>query len=197
MMPQKKNPDVLELLRGKSGQLAAGLVDSLFLMKGTPLTYNRDFQEDKRSLWHSFSVVQGMLEVMAPFVASVEVDEERALRGFEDGFIYATDAAEYLVGRGVPFRESHEIVGRAVRWCSENARSLCSLSPDEWRRFDPRVGDDLPSLLTPEQSVRRRDTLGGTSPNQVRMQVSGGRRRVAELEEEFCGRLGKFPSMEL
>jgi argininosuccinate lyase len=195
MMPQKKNPDVLEILRGKSGQLTAGLIDALCLMKGVPLTYNRDFQEDKRSLWRSIATVQDMLEVIIPFVASVEVNEERARRGFEDGFIYATDVAEYLVERGIPFRESHETVGRVVRWCMENLRSLNSLSTDEWRLFAPQIGPDLPALLTPEKSVRRRDTAGGTSPRQVRVQVERGRDRIAELDAEFTERAKLYPSL--
>ncbi|MDR1514525.1 MAG: argininosuccinate lyase [Synergistaceae bacterium] len=195
MMPQKKNPDVLELLRGKSGQLIGGLMDALVLMKGTPLTFNRDFQEDKRSLWRSCDAVKGMLEVMPPLLSEVAVDADASRRGFEDGFIFATDVAEHLVERGVPFRKSHEIVGGAVRWCLENGRALTSLSAEEWRKRAPEAGDDLPRLLSPEISARRRDTFGGASPRQVRLQVDSGRKKLGLLAEEFDDYRENYPEL--
>ncbi|MDR1944365.1 MAG: argininosuccinate lyase, partial [Synergistaceae bacterium] len=188
MMPQKKNPDVLEILRGKSGQLIGGLVDALALMKGTPLTFNRDFQEDKRSLWRSCDALEGMLEVLPPLLAEVRVDETAARRGFADGLIFATDVAEHLVERGVPFRKSHEIVGGAVKWCIENGRSLTSLSSDEWRMLAPQAGPDLASLLSPEKSAARRGTEGGASPDQVRVQIGRGRKKLDGLDAEFAER---------
>ena len=195
MMPQKKNPDVLEILRGKSGQLTGGLVDALTMVKGTPLTFNRDFQEDKRALWRSCDALEGVLEVLPPLLAEVQVDEEKAIRGFADGFIFATDVAEHLVERGVPFRKSHEIVGNAVRWCIERKRALTSLSAEEWRTLVPQAGDELPSLLTPQRSVARRDTLGGTSPRQVRLQVASGRKKLAGIDAEFEEYKERFPSL--
>jgi argininosuccinate lyase len=194
MMPQKKNPDVLELLRGKAGQLFGGLADILSIMKGTPMTFNRDFQEDKRSLWRTCDALEGMLEVMPPMFARVEVNEEAAERGFADGFIFATDVAEHLVARGTPFRKSHEIVGRAVRWCIENKRAMTSLTPEEWRELAPRAGEELPSLLTPRLSAERRDTAGGTSPRQVRIQIASGKKRVEALDAEFENLRREFPS---
>ena len=185
MMPQKKNPDVLEILRGKTGQLIGGLVDALTIMKGTPLSFNRDFQEDKRSLWRSCDALKGMLEVMPPLLSEVEVDAATARRGFADGFIFATDVAEHLVKRGVPFRKSHEITGNAVRWCLENKRALTSLTKDEWRKLAPDAGDELPSLLAPEISAARRDTLGGASPRQARIQAERGRKKLDGLSLEF------------
>lgn len=196
MMPQKKNPDVLELLRGKAGQLTGGLVDALTMMKGTPLTFNRDFQEDKRALWRSCDTLTGMLEVLPPLLAEVEVDEDAAGRGFSDGFIFATDVAEHLVERGVPFRKSHEIVGCAVRWCLEQKRALTSLSREEWKILAPQAGDELPGLLTPEKSVARRNTLGGTSPKQVHLQTESGRRKLARLRDEFAELKERFPSLD-
>ncbi len=194
MMPQKKNPDVLEILRGKCGQLTGGLVDALTMMKGTPLTFNRDFQEDKRALWRSCDTLEGMLEVLPPLLAEVGIDEEKAIRGFADGFIFATDVAEHLVERGVPFRKSHEIVGNAVRWCIERNRALTSLSAGEWRALAPQAGDELPSLLTPQKSVSRRDTFGGTSPRQVRLQLESGRKKLAGIDAEFAEYQERFPS---
>ncbi len=195
MMPQKKNPDVLEILRGKAGQLTGALVDALVLMKGTPLTFNRDFQEDKRSLWRSCDALKGMLEVITPLIAEVEVDEESAKRGFADGFIFATDVAEHLVERGVPFRKSHEIVGNVVRWCIENGRTLTSLDRDEWKKLVPQAGDDLVSLLVPETSVQRRDTYGGTSQRQVRGQIERGKDRLRDLDESFSSYVARYPDL--
>ncbi|MDR1019219.1 MAG: argininosuccinate lyase [Synergistaceae bacterium] len=195
MMPQKKNPDVLELLRGKSGQLIGGLVDALTMMKGTPLTFNRDFQEDKRSLWRSCDAIKGMLEVMPPLLSEVAVDTDAARRGFADGFIFATDVAEHLVERGVPFRKSHEIVGNAVRWCLENRRALTSLTAEEWREHAPGAGDELASLLTPERSAGRRDTYGGASPRQVRLQAERGREKLGRLASEFDDYRDSYPEL--
>lgn len=196
MMPQKKNPDVLELLRGKAGQLSAGLVDALMIMKGTPLTFNRDFQEDKRSLWRSCDAVVGMMEVMRPLFAEVEVDDEAAARGFSDGFIYATDVAEHLVERGVPFRKAHETVGRAVKWCITHNRVLTSLTSEEWRELAPQAGAELASLLTPEKSTARRTTQGGTAPSEVIKQAVRGREALAALKTIFNKYKGEFPSLE-
>lgn len=195
MMPQKKNPDVLEILRGKAGGLIGGLMDALTMMKGTPLAFNRDFQEDKRALWRSCDALAGMLEVLPPLLLEVRIDEEAAIRGFEDGFIFATDVAEHLVERGVPFRRSHEIVGSAVRWCVERGRALTSLSAEEWRTLAPQAGDELPSLLSPRKSVSRRDTPGGTSPRQVRLQAESGGKKLADIDAEFAEYGERFPSL--
>lgn len=196
MMPQKKNPDVLEILRGKAGQLVGGLMDIMTIMKGTPLTFNRDFQEDKRSLWRTCDTLEGMLEVMTPMFMETEVDESAAVRGFTDGFIYATDVAEHLVERGVPFRKSHEIVGHTVRWCIEHNRPLTSLTQEEWKELAPQAGPELPSLLTPEQSTSRRNTIGGTSPQQVRLQIESGKKKVASLDALFSAYKEEFPTLD-
>lgn len=195
MMPQKKNPDVLEILRGKTGQLTGGLMDVLTMLKGTPLTFNRDFQEDKRSLWRTCETLEGMLEVMTPLLVAIEVDEEVAARSFADGFIYATDVAEHLVERGIPFRKSHEIVGNAVKWCIERKRTLTSLSTEEWRELAPQASEELPGILTPEQSTFRRRTAGGTSPEQVRLQIKSGKRRLAMIDTTFENYGDLFPKM--
>jgi argininosuccinate lyase len=195
MMPQKKNPDVLEILRGKAGQLTGGLVDALIIMKGAPLSFNRDFQEDKRSLWRSCDTLKGMLEVMPLLLAEVEVNEDAARRGFSDGFIFATDVAEHLVERGVPFRKSHEIVGNAVRWCIERNRALTSLSEEEWSELAPSAGRELVSLLTPEKSASRRDTQGGASPRQVRVQIERGRKKMESIDADFEEYRETYPEM--
>lgn len=188
IMPQKKNPDVLELLRGRAGQFVGHMTDLMVSVKGLPLTYNRDLQEDKRGLWASFEAYFQILSVLPNLLARVGVSAEKARRGFSDGFIFATDVAEYLVGRGIPFREAHEKVGRLVRWCVEEKRALTGLSPDEWRRLLPEAEVDLPGLLVPETSVERRKTLGGTSPEQVRWQQEQGMSALNGLREMFQGK---------
>lgn len=185
IMPQKKNPDMLELLRGRAGQLIGGLVDIMVMTKGAPLTYDRDFQEDKRALWHSVEAIELMLGVMVPLFAQVEVDEERARAGFSDGFIFATDAAEHLVERGVPFRRAHAAVGRAVKKCVDEKRPLTSLSGDEWREFDEHFTDDLIGVLDPEHSAGRRTSFGGSSPSQVKGQIEAAKRRIKDLDDFF------------
>lgn len=184
IMPQKKNPDVLEIVRGKSGQLIGALVDLLVMTKGIPMTYNRDLQDDKRSLFRSLDCLKGIFSVLPPLLREVTVDEEKAGRGFSDGLILATDVAEYLVLKGTPFRNAHEKVGRVVRYCVENNKPLHSLTLEEFRREMPEAGSDLLPLLSPKKAVARRNTAGGTSPEQVRVQL-----------EDASSELGKYRAL--
>ncbi|MGD9666530.1 MAG: argininosuccinate lyase [Synergistaceae bacterium] len=184
IMPQKKNPDVLEILRGKSGQLNGALMDLLTMTKGIPLTYNRDLQDDKRSLLRTIDCLHGIFSVLPALIREVEVDEDAANRGFRDGLILATDVAEYLVLQGVPFRNAHEKVGRIVRYCIDNDRPLTSLTLQEWQDNIPEVNSDLIPLLSPKRSMERRNTLGGTSPAQVRMQKENISLRLMMFDKE-------------
>ena len=195
IMPQKKNPDVLEILRGKSGQLSGALVDLLTMTKGIPLTYNRDLQDDKRSLFRTLDCLNGIFSVLPALLSRVEIDEEKANRGFADGLILATDVAEYLVLRGVPFRSAHEKVGHAVRWCIENNRPMDGLTLAEWQRLIPEAEAGLLPLLSPRRSMERRDTVGGTSPRQVRAQIARARERLAAYESEMAEYGDKLPDM--
>lgn len=196
MMPQKKNPDVLELIRGKAGQLIGGYVDAVVMQKGTPLTFNRDFQEDKRSMWRSCEAIRLILDVMPPMLSAVEIDEGRARRDFGDGFIFATDVAEHLVSRGVPFRTAHEMTGHLVQWCIENKRSLTSLTPTEWKEHMPQVDCEMiGSLLTPDKSVGRRNTYGGTSSKQVEDQIARGKIKLKSISDEFSRLADKYPKL--
>jgi len=179
MMPQKKNPDVLELIRGKAGQFVGHLVDLMTTTKGLPLTYNRDLQEDKRGLWGALDTAAAVLDVLPPLLARVEVDEPRAREAFRDGYLLSTDVAEFLVRRGVPFRTAHEKTGRAVRWCLDRQRPLASLSLEEWQALIPEASEELLPLLTPESAVRRRSTLGGTAPESVQRQILHGQEVLA------------------
>ena len=170
MMPQKKNPDVLELVRGRTGQFIGHLVDLLVNLKGLPSTYDRDLQEDKRGLWESLDLVEAVFSVLIPLLQKVEVDAERARAGFGNGLLLATDVAEYLVLKGVPFRQAHEQVGKAVAWCIRAGRSMAGLSLPEWQALVPEAGEDLPPLLDAGVSVARRQTYGGTGFAQVAAQ---------------------------
>ncbi len=185
MMPQKKNADVLEIVRGKTGQVIGHFMDLLISLKGLPSTFNRDLQEDKRSLWRSLETLEALLEVLPPLLSRVEIREKEARRAFEGGTILATDVAEYLVRKGVPFREAHEKVGRSVAWCQEHNRPLDKLSLEEWQALIPEVREDLPPLLTPEKAVEGRNTYGGTGFDQVKKQIARGRGFLEEIRESF------------
>lgn len=195
IMPQKKNPDVLELLRGKAGQLNGALVDLLTMTKGLPLTYNRDLQDDKRSLFRTLDCLNGIFSVLPNLLAEVSVDEDKAAHGFADGLILATDVAEYLVLRGVPFRKAHEKVGHAVRWCIEHDRPMDTLTLAEWQAVIPEVEESLLPLLSPRRSMERRNTYGGTSPQQVRGQIERAEKKLAAIEADMKEYEARIPDM--
>ena len=178
MMPQKKNPDVLELARGKTGQVIGNMIDLLVNMKGLPMTYNRDLQEDKRGLWNSLDTVEAVVRILGELLSKVEVDEERALAMFGKGYALATDIAEWLVMKGIPFREAHAIVGRLVGWCIDNKLAFTDLTPEQWREHVPCFDESLTEILTPRESVRRRDVYGGTGFAQVERQIREARERT-------------------
>ena len=183
MMPQKKNPDVLELIRGKAGQVIGHLLDLLITLKGLPSTYDRDMQEDKRGLLASLDTISGVLSVLPPLLSAVEIDEMRARSGMRDGFALATDVAEYLVSKGIPFREAHSMTGRLVKQCIAEGKGLFDLTREEWARILPEASDDLFPNLTLEKAVQRRKTCGGTSPERVGEQIALGERFLCELSE--------------
>jgi len=185
MMPQKKNPDVLELVRGRASQAIGCFMSMATLLKGLPMAYDRDLQEDKRSLWASLELLASVTGVLPPLLSRVDVDEHRALDAFRDGFALATDVAEYLVAKGVPFREAHQKVGQAVKWCLERGRALNSLSVEEWKTLIPEAEADLIGLLVPEIAVERRRTFGGTAFAEVRRQIESGKGRLERILSEF------------
>jgi argininosuccinate lyase len=154
------------------------------MMKGMPMTYNRDLQDDKRSLFRALDCMHAILSVLPPLLKEVEVDEEAAARGFSDGLILATDVAEYLVVKGVPFRNAHEKVGKIVRYCIEHKKPLQSLTLEEWQEHIAETEADLLPLLSAKKAVERRDTIGGTSPNQVRKQIGDASVKMALYQQE-------------
>ncbi|MCA3131377.1 MAG: argininosuccinate lyase [Rhodocyclaceae bacterium] len=178
IMPQKKNPDVPELVRGKTGRVNGHLVALLTLMKAQPLAYNKDNQEDKEPLFDTADTLVDSLAVYAAMMRGVTVNAPAMARAAAEGFSTATDLADYLVRKGLPFREAHEAVARAVRAAQAQGRDLAELPLDALRAFSPLVEADVYAVLTLEGSVASRTVAGGTAPAQVRAAVAEARRRL-------------------
>jgi len=172
IMPQKKNPDVAELVRGKTGRLYGNLTAALTTMKGLPLTYNSDMQEDKEPLFDTVDTLEAVLRVLPPMLASLTFRAERMRDAAGAHYATATDLADYLVRQGLPFREAHEVVGRAVRHAIARGRELGDLPLEELRQFSELIGRDVYASLTVEASLRARSVLGGTAPEAVRQQLT-------------------------
>ncbi len=171
IMPQKKNPDVPELVRGKSGRVFGHLMVLLTLMKSQPLAYNKDNQEDKEPLFDAVDTVKDSLRAFADMLPEIGVNAERMRAAARQGFATATDLADYLVRKGMPFRDAHEVVGKAVRHGVETGRDLAEMTLDELQRFSPTIDADVFDVLSLEGSVAARNHLGGTAPEQVRAAV--------------------------
>ena len=167
IMPQKKNPDVPELIRGKCGRVAGHLMGLLMTVKGLPLAYNRDLQEDKEPLFDTVDTVKAAVTLMAGLLAQLEVRPERMAAALHGGFLTATDMADYLVTKGVPFRTAHEQVGLTVRHAESKGKELWELSLDEIQQFAPLAQADLFDWLKIDNSVARRRSPGGTAPERV------------------------------
>jgi argininosuccinate lyase len=183
-MPQKKNPDVPELVRGKSGRIFGHLMGLLTLMKAQPLAYNKDNQEDKEPLFDTVDNLKGALKVYADMMREVTCRPQRMRAAAQQGFSTATDLADYLVRKGIPFRDAHEIVGQAVALGVREGRDLSELSLDELRQFSDAIAADVFEVLTLEGSVAARDHYGGTAPAQVRAAIARARARLADLSAE-------------
>lgn len=171
IMPQKRNPDVAEIIRGETGRVYGSLVALLTVVKGLPLAYNRDLQEDKPSLFDSIDTVMGCLSVMAPMVGSMRINVHRMERSCRFGYLSATELADYLAARGVPFRAAHEIVQQIVAYCQSKGVQFDQLSLSELRHFHPRFDADALAVLTPQKVVRAKTSYGGTSPSSVERQL--------------------------
>ncbi|MEJ2397765.1 MAG: argininosuccinate lyase [Gammaproteobacteria bacterium] len=178
IMPQKKNPDVPELIRGKSGRIFGHLMGLLTLMKGQPLAYNKDNQEDKEPLFDTIDNLKGSLRVFADMVPNIQVNKERMYQAAKQGFATATDLADYLVRKGVAFRDAHEIVGQAVRHGISNNKDLSEMSLDELQQFSKEIDTDVFEVLSLEGSVAARNHLGGTAPQQVKAAIERARQRL-------------------
>ena len=163
IMPQKKNPDIAELIRGKSGAINGSLVTMLMMIKGLPLSYNRDLQEDKKPVMESLDSLNSCLTMMSKVISTMKVRSDVMLSKVTSGFINATDLADYLVTKGVPFREAHGIVGASVRYCIDNGKKLDDLSVEEFNKFSPLISDDVYQFIDVRNCVERRSSFGGTS----------------------------------
>ncbi len=178
IMPQKKNPDVPELVRGKTGRVNGHLIALLTLMKGQPLAYNKDNQEDKEPLFDTIDTVRGCLRVFGDMVPTLQVRRERLAEEARRGFSTATDLADYLVRKGLPFRDAHEVVGKAVRHGIETGRDLAQMPLVELQRFSPIIREDVFAVLTLEGSVAARKHFGGTAVEQVRGAITRAQVRL-------------------
>jgi len=185
LMPQKKNPDVPELVRGKSGRAVGNLVSLLTTVKGLPLSYNRDMQEDKEPLFDSVATLRDCLQVMAGSVATLRVNVDRMAAAASDPMLLATDLAEALVLEGVPFREAHEAVGRIVAHCVESGEDLAGLSQKTLQQFHPAFNAGADTLLDAEQSFARRDLPGATARSRVGAAVEAARAEINGIRDRL------------
>jgi len=179
IMPQKKNPDVAELIRGKSGRLYGNLVAVLTTMKGLPLAYNSDMQEDKEPFFDSVDTLEAIVGVLPPLLATLTFRTDRMRRAAGEHFSTATDLADYLVRKGLPFRQAHEVVGRFVRYALDEGKTLEDLTLPEFRRFSPLIDGDVKDAITVEASLRARAVTGGTAPAAVRRTLALARTLIA------------------
>jgi argininosuccinate lyase len=191
IMPQKRNPDVAELARAKSGRVTGHLVALLIMIKGQPLAYNKDNQEDKEPLFDTVDTLHATLRAFAWMMPGIEVDREAMRKAALQGHATATDLADYLVRRGVPFRDAHEAVARAVRRADERGCTLPQLPLAELQALAPQIGADVLEVLTLEGSVAARNHVGGTAPAQVAAQVA---RWQAVLDERAALTPGPRPA---
>ena len=178
IMPQKKNPDVPELVRGKTGRVYGNLTSLLTIMKGQPLAYNKDNQEDKEPLFDTVDTLRACLRVFADMVPTIEAKRDNMYNSTKKGYTTATDLADYLVKKGLPFRDAHEVVGQSVSYGIEHQKDLSELSLEELQAFDDRIENDVFDVLSLEGSLCARDHLGATSPNQVKQAIKAARKTL-------------------
>lgn len=175
IMPQKKNPDAAELIRGKTGRVYGNLMGLLTVMKGLPLAYNKDMQEDKESVFDTVDTVKGCLSVLVPMLSTLKFNKDRMYQAAGEGFSNATDVADYLVKKGVPFRTAHRIVGELVLGCCEKGLSLGQLTIEDYRRVSPVFQEDILEVIRPENCVAARNIPGGPAPEQVKAHIQKSR----------------------
>jgi argininosuccinate lyase len=197
IMPQKKNPDVPEIVRGKTGRVYGNLMALLTLMKALPLSYNRDLQEDKERLFDTVKTVQGCLQVFAPMLAQLRFNREAMAAAVRGGFLTATDLADYLAQRGMPFRSAHEVVGRIVGHCEKAGISLWDLDLPALQKFSPAFAADALLCLSVEASVTSRRSEGGTAPMRVRSAVRAADRLCAQREKFVERELKKIKNLSI
>jgi len=171
IMPQKKNPDVPELLRGKTGRTYGNLIGLLTVLKGLPLAYNKDLQEDKEGMFDTVETIEGSLKLLAPMIETMTVNKAVMRKAINKDFSNATDIADYLVRKGLPFREAHEVIGKTVLYAIQTNKFLLDLTLEEYQGFSPLFEEDIYKVLAPEHVVAVRNSFGGTAPEQVMKQI--------------------------
>ncbi|HEX2911815.1 MAG TPA: argininosuccinate lyase [Chloroflexia bacterium] len=179
IMPQKKNPDMAELIRGKSGRMIGNLTSMLVILKGLPLAYNKDMQEDKEGFFDSVDTLLNSLTVFNGMLATMKIRGGNMARAAEGSFATATDLADYLVNKGLPFRQAHEVVGRMVRYCIDNNKTFSALTLQEYKQFSPLFEEDARQITT-ETSLAARNTYGGTAPAQVQTALNTANKLLEE-----------------
>lgn len=180
IMPQKKNPDVAELIRGKTGRVYGSLIALLTMMKSLPLAYNKDMQEDKEAIFDAVDTVKACLPVFTKMLSTLKIRKETMYRAACGGFTNATDLADYLVKKGIPFRSAHEIVGKMVLYCISNDKSLNELTIEELKEFSPKIGDDVYKAISLESCISGRRLPGGPAPGSVQAAIESGRKFLEE-----------------
>jgi argininosuccinate lyase len=171
IMPHKKNPDVLELIRGSSAKIVGNLTQIHVLLKGLPLTYHRDLQLDKPSLFDTVDTTKDMLSLLAKIFSSMKVKKDKAIEGTKDEKLFTVDVMEYLVKKGVSLRDAHDILGGMVKDCLDKGNAISSLSPAELKKYSPALGGDVKKLFNPQMSVKIKSSLGSTNPVLVKKQL--------------------------
>jgi argininosuccinate lyase len=179
IMPQKANPDVLELIRAKTGRVYGALITMLTVLKALPLAYNRDLQEDKEPLFNTIDTVKASLQIMAVLFPKMEIQAERMREAASEDYINATDLADYLTFKGIPFREAHQITGKAVQYAEEKGKNLDALSLDELQSFSPLIGKDVFDYIRIENAVNRRNSTGGTARQRVVEQIKKAKKELS------------------
>lgn len=180
IMPQKKNPDVAELVRGKTGRVYGNLMGLLTVLKSLPLAYNKDMQEDKEGMFDTVRTLQGALQLFAPMVATMKVNRDRMRQAVNQDFSNATDIADFLVNKGLPFRQAHEVIGKTVLYCIQNNKYLLDLTLDEFKQFSKLFDDRIYEVLQPQHVVNARNVYGGTAS----VQVEGAITRAGQALEQ-------------
>jgi argininosuccinate lyase len=179
IMPQKANPDVLELIRAKTGRVYGALLAMLTVLKALPLAYNRDLQEDKEPLFDTIDTVNGSVRIMAALFAKIEIDEEKMRKAASEDYTNATDLADYLAFKGIPFRQAHQITGKVVQYAEDKGKKLDALSLEELRSFSPVIGEDIFDYIRIENAVSRRQGIGGTARQRVIEQIKKAKKELS------------------
>ncbi len=178
IMPQKKNPDMAELIRGKTGRVYGNLFGLLTVMKSLPLAYNKDLQEDKEGMFDTVETILNSLDVLAGMLSSLQVNKEKMQESTEKDFSNATELADYLAGKGLPFREAHEVVGRLVLDSIKSAKNIQDWTLEELQTYHSLIAEDIYVYLQPKTAVQRRNSLGGTGFDQVKCQIEQAKKEL-------------------